>query len=126
MSGHTPGPWFLDDDETGMIVYPATWKGCDNRTRRMALIAAVSPWDGRAQENREAVMAEAHANAALIASAPTLSAQVATLTAERDAMRKALRDLYNVCGNASFLRSDRERAALAEEQARAALEGGRP
>lgn len=56
----------------------------------------------------------------------SLSAQVATLTAERDAMRKALRDLYNVCGNASFLRSDRERAALAEEQARAALEGGRP
>lgn len=56
----------------------------------------------------------------------TISAQVATLTAERDAMRKALRDLYNVCGNASFLRSDRERAALAEEQARAALEGGRP
>lgn len=133
MSGHTPGPWFLDDDETGMIVYPATWKGCDNRTRRMALIAAVSPWDGRAQENREAVMAEAHANAALIASAPTLSAQVATLTAERDAYKAALSDTYNElahwaqsedCDHSVGICMCSTKRAL--EAARAALEGGRP
>ena len=133
MSGHTKGPWFLDNDGTGMIVYPAEWKGRDNRTRKMALIASVSPWDGHAQKDRDTVMAEARANAALIASAPTLSAQVATLTAERDAYKAALSDTYNElahwaqgedCDHSVGICMCSTKRAL--EAARAALEGGRP
>lgn len=69
---HTPGPWFLDNDEGNLHVYPSAWKGGDNRSACRALIAVVSPWDGRSQDERDARIAEAHANARLIASAPEL------------------------------------------------------
>lgn len=73
MSGHTPGPWKLNDFEA----HPVVWKGEEN-VRNHALIARVSNWSGEGGEWRD----QAAANARLIAAAPDLlwiTSRLATL-----------------------------------------------
>ena len=67
MSAPTKGPYFLDQDDGRMSIYPETWKEKPNREARLALMASVSPWDGASQHDRSEVMAQAVANGHLLA-----------------------------------------------------------
>ena len=65
---HTPGPWrFETGNDFGIV--PTHWKGKEN-LHDCAFIASVSPWDGNPKDPD--TIAEARANAHLIASAPEM------------------------------------------------------
>lgn len=70
---HTPGPW--EATNAGLVV--------DGQGRTLAIVQA---------PRGEIALGEAEANAALIAQAPALAAEVAKLRDERDRLRDAVEE----------------------------------
>lgn len=105
---HTPGPWQWDKERDQIVSVHPDWNH--------SLIAKVATGEDRKQED---------ANAALIASAPTLLAEVTALKARCAELTDALFELVSLHNEQTFINGELDNDSVEEtlRKARAALAG---
>jgi len=91
---HTPGPWFVDTD--GDQTIDTHW-GVVSKHNDLWVAACYRSGTTPRDEKSPEADAEAKANAALIARAPTLAAEVEALRAENDKLRAKLGNSPEPC-----------------------------
>lgn len=95
MDGHTPGPWDYDGRYDSSCGRPCTENGChESHFSGVYDIWGPDGFDDGRDEPEMAVVKEA--DAALIASAPTLLAENKALAAERDKLRGFCQDYLDL------------------------------